>query len=235
MTDEQIKLLSQIQELHQKGIFTDAEFAAQKKRIIGEQIQALSVDESAFTMVISAPESRAIFDEYNLQREKIRKGFINKYVKKRRYFTFSVDKRIKRFNAEGERISGSELISKIGRELRDQGFNVDECSSHLKVHQNGLEFKSGAGYKGDVFGIVTFIAREQSWEIQSRFDLDIYESKMEQIAVFVGILIISVFFWPCLCALGGLSGDEKARKEEAKKFIVTALETAMKSFSTQVV
>ena len=235
MTDEQIKLLSQIQDLHQKGILSDAEFAEQKKRIIGEQIQAISVDDSAFTMVISAAESRAVFDDYNLQKEKTRKGFINKYVKKRRYFTFSVDKRIKRFNAEGENISGSELISKVGRELRDQGFNVDECKNHLKIHQNGLEFNEGAGYKGDVFGIVTFIAREKSWEIQSRFDLDIYESKLEQMAMFVFILVISVFFWPCLCALGALSGDDKVRKEEARKYVVTALESAMKSFSTQVV
>ncbi len=90
MTDEQIKLLSQIQDLHQKGILSDAEFAEQKKRIIGEQIQAISVDDSAFTMVISAAESRAVFDDYNLQKEKTRKGFINKYVKKRRYFTLGL-------------------------------------------------------------------------------------------------------------------------------------------------
>ena len=180
MNKEQIDSLTKLLELKEKGVLSEDEFRQEKRKLLGEQAAAISSDDSAFTMMVSSPEAREIFDKYNNTKGAARKGFINRYIRKRRFFTFSVDRRIKRIDKVGESIHGAELISKVAREFRDAGFNVDEAPNHIKIAQSSMPMADGVGVNADVFGIITFVVREKSWEIQGRFDVDVWEKKSDQ-------------------------------------------------------
>lgn len=238
MTDDQIKHLTQLQELREKGVLSETQFEKEKARILGDAATAIDSEDEAFTEALSARAMREVFDAYDIEKTKLRKSFVYRYYKRARNFSLSVNKRIPKKSKAGETIHGVELIGLVALEYRNAGFQVLEHPNHIKVWLNAhkLDAEDSTVDKLDLLGVIVFVTREKTWQVTGRFDADVYRSKGKTVAMFWGacfLFLIGLVFWPILiCALCAVAGifmsdaekEVKAVKQFAQKPLDRVLE-----------
>ena len=240
MTDDQIKHLTQLQELREKGVLSEVQFEKEKTKILGDAVAAVDSDDEAFTEVLSSRAMREVFDAYDIEKLKLRKSFVYRYYKRARNFSLSVNKRIPKKSKLDESVGGPELIGLVALEYRNAGFQVLEQPNHIKVWLNAQKLVAEGSTidKLDMLGVVVFVTREKTWQVTGRFDADVYRSKLNTIGMFWAffvLFIIGLVFWPILiCALcvgaGMFTSDEKKEVEAVKQFAQKPLDNVLENY-----